>query len=160
MAIEWSFARDKTEQATPRTVDDCTPIEGGIMRRFDTDDNMYQYCWYLLVRAGSTGGTYTGRWQVLSPNRTADQTAEEMFSEAIPANNTDLILLPPISASSDDVLVIGMGNVPDPSDAQLQNQVSGWAGNVQSRFSPKVTGAVFNSDVNNSPMDVRQPPTT
>ena len=159
MAIVWSFTRDKMEEATPRTVNNITPIEGGIMRRYDDVEDEIRYTFYILIRSGGQAGTYNALWEVRAANETDKQTGELTIAENVPANGTDLILLPPRTASGHaNYHAIALGNVADPSDAVLQNQVAGWSAQIQAEFSPVVTPAVYNSEVNGSHAYVRQAP--
>ena len=147
MAIVNHVFRDKTEATTPPTVDHVTPIEGGILARHDDVADDVQYCPYILIRSDATGGTYTEKWRIQAPDRSAIDSLELVPRHTLTANETELVFLPVRSAAIQTTITYNLGNKPDPTDAEIIAAFSNFVGSVPSRFSAKVARSVFNSDV-------------
>ena len=153
MAIVWHVLRDKTEAVNPPTVDGVMPIEGGILARHDDVTDMVRYSFYILIRAGAAAGTYAEAWRVQEPDGSALQVRQAFnINEAVVANTTEMLLIAPATAvnATGAARSVSIGNVADPSDAQLIAGVSGFSSAIANQFSREVTRTVFNSDVEGS----------
>lgn len=148
MAIVWHAQRDTSEATAPPTIGGVTPIEGGVLLRHDDVADNVWYCFYILVRKPTSGaGVYRERWRVQAADRSAIDAGPYDVNETIGSNSTELLLLPPATATDKSVRDLPLGNLAAPTDAQLIGQVNGWSTAIRNNFSPVVTRAVYNSDV-------------
>lgn len=137
MAIVWHTFRDKMEpNPGPPTVNGQTPIEGGVLVRHDDSADTVRYCFYILVRGAlGAAGQYIEDWRVMNAAKNQSLAAPNRITVTVPANNTDLILIPPVGAGTGSEQDISLGNVADPSDAQLVAAVSAFSASIAARFS-------------------------
>ena len=148
MAIGWIVFSDRVTRAPAPTINDQTPIQGGVLVRYDDVSDRIRYCFYILVRGSITAsGQYIENWQVVNQDKDKVLAPPNAITVVVPASITDLILIPPSGASTSSEQDISLGDNPAPSYAQIVAAVSGFSASVAARFSPDTTRDVFNRDV-------------
>lgn len=149
MAIVWHVFRDKTEpNPGPPAVGGVSPIEGGVLARHDDVTDNVNHCFYIIVRKPDAGaGVYQENWRVQNAAKNAVDAGPYAVNETIPGTSSELLLLPPATAQDRSVRDLPLGNLTDPTDAQIIAQVSAWSAAIQNNFGRQITRATFNSDV-------------
>ena len=148
MAIVWHVFRDKTEENNPPAVNGVNPIEGGIVARHDDTADTVRYCFYVLLRSGSSGGQYDDDWRVQNAAKTQILAPAINLTPTLAANRTEMVLIPPTGASTSSFQDLELGNIPDPTDQNLIGAVSAFGASVSARFPAAITRSAFNALVN------------
>ena len=165
MALNRYVVRDKTEAVTPPTVNQITPVEGGVILVWDdattgANADTVRYTFYIILRRDVAGAAaYTEGWDVQSLDGSAIATGQVInVNENVGAMSTELILLPPRTATAhSNHQAFDMGDIaPDAiTDANIMDEVLNSDGSflsvaVGNRFSPPVARSIFRTDVMNA----------